>query len=1128
MATEQQRRDVRQELTDELIKLIESGTAPWQKPWDATAAAAALQLPQNPVTGKPYKGGNSIQLLIAASKMGQGEDPRWCTYKQAQAEGWQVKKGAKAQTIQYWKWDREEKRPNPVTGKSETVTVKLEVPSAFYASVFHASQIDGIPAYEAPTVAREEWETVELAEKIIAQSGARIVHDQLDRAFYSPSTDDIHMPPRAAFSSSLDYYEVLLHEIGHWSGHESRLNRDLSGGFGSASYAREELRAQLASLFISAELGVPFNPERHAAYQGSWISALKDDKNEIYQAASQAHKIAEFVIGLSQSPTQEQAQEAVVNQTPVAEAQVLGYGVPPQKDRVMATQNSEKITYEQTADALSFISPNTERDEWAKIGMAIKSEFPGEDGFSLFDNWSQSGESYKASSADSTWKSIKADGGVTIATLLKEAMDGGWKPDDQTQERMSRPVPIPSPERAEAATKEAALKLAKQEQTAAQAAELWEAGTPDVITPYLDRKGVGSYGLRSMPNGVLLVPLVDEEGKLWNVQRILTQRPENADTDKFYLKDGRKSGLFHLIGEITDERPILFAEGYATGASLHEATGNPVVVTFDSGNLVRVAKLFRGFYSQKPMVICGDDDVQNTHNAGRAKAIEAGAAINAPVVFPTADGFTGKDFNDLHDQYGHETGDKLINALIGQTSPVVEPASASEHEHVATPVEAIAPVDTPLTPEVKQASPKIEPPAVAPDSTDATAAASSDEKAAPELANSVENEEITPVVAPTIGGVALFDTVMARLKEQFLFAEGKFYFRDKKTTLAFIDDGKTFKTEHSSPEVVQAIVALAQAKGWKQLHLNGTPEFLSRAWIEASLIGLKVTGYTPEPVDRAKLQERIAVMVKDCIAVPTVALNQATEANPVRNNEPTPLVAKNQSGEPVMASQIRAELRAKGVTEVAAVETTIASLSSVLKTPRAYVGVLLEHGPAPYKFNKDDKRKNYYAKLKTNKGEEVIWGVDIERAMQENAPPIGETILLAYQGSKPVSVKVDVKDDKGLVLGQEDISTNRNEWLAETIQKLHEDAQVGVVTPKVETQPPATGPSVDEVSKSKGLEIVSRAMAINKVPKNIAASSIAAVADGLQSSNQNMNGQHSVKLQKITPTPAPQRVTPIR
>ncbi len=1090
MATEQQRRDVRQELTDELIRMVEAGTAPWQKPWDATAAATALQMPQNPVTGKPYRGGNSIQLLIAATKMGEGDDPRWCTYKQAQAEGWQIKKGSKAQTIQYWKWDDDEKRSNPVTGATDTVKIKRGVPSAFYASVFHASQIDGIPEYQPPTTAREEWQAVELAEKIIAQSGARIVHDQLDRAFYSPNKDDIHIPPRAAFATSLDYYEVVLHEIGHWSGHETRLNRDLSGGFGSASYAREELRAQLASLFMSAELGVPFNPQRHAAYQASWIAALKEDKNEIYQAASQAHQIAEFVIGLSQSPIQEQPQEANSELSPAVESQTLGYGTPPQVDRPSGKASFDRITYERTAEALSFISPNLGRDDWAKIGMAIKSEFPSDDGLSLFDSWSQGGESYKASSVVSTWRSIKAEGGVTIATLLKEAVNGGWKPDQQTQERMSRPAPAPSPERAEAAAKEAALKLVKQEQTAAQAAEMWESGTPDVITPYLDRKGVGSHGLRAMPNGVLLVPLVDEEGKLWNIQRILTQQPENADTDRFYLKDGRKSGLFHLVGEIVEDRPILFAEGYATAASLHEATGHPVVVAFDSGNLVRVANIFRGFYPDKTMVVCGDDDVLNAHNTGRAKAIEAGEAIGATVVFPAAVGFKGKDFNDLLSQYGRETGGKLIKDLLGEMGSTIAPTNGAGAPSVETVIQIGS-------------------------------------KAEPSLINSVEAKEIGPVVAtPNTGGVSLQDTLMARLKEQFLFAEGNFYFRDKKTTLAFIDGGNSFKTEHNQPEVVQAIVALAQARGWKQLYLDGSPEFLSQAWVEASLIGLKVTGYTPAPIDRVKLEERIALQIKDEMAIPKMPFISDTKTTPNRTTEPTPLVTKNNKGEPATISQIRFQLHEKGITDTAAIYTTIAALATVLQTPRSYVGVLLEHGSAPYKFNVDDNRSNYYAKLKTSKGEEVIWGVDIKRAMQENAPAIGEPILLAYQGAKPVKVWAAVKDDKGRVVGQEEITTNRNTWLAETIQKLHEEAQAGVIAAPVDAQPKETGAIDTNLPKGKGHAIVSRALAINQIPKDIAATSVAAVADGLVSSGKNMEGQHTVKLQQKSD--APQRITPIR
>ncbi len=1089
MATEQQRRDVRQELTDELIRMVEAGTAPWQKPWDATAAATALQMPQNPVTGKPYRGGNSIQLLIAATKMGQGDDPRWCTYKQAQAEGWQIKKGSKAQTIQYWKWDDDEKRSNPVTGATDTVKVKRDVPSAFYASVFHASQIDGIPEYQPPTAALAEWEAVELAEKIIAQSGARIVHDQLDRAFYSPNKDDIHLPPRAAFASSLDYYEVVLHEIGHWSGHETRLNRDLSGGFGSASYAREELRAQLASLFMSAELGVPFNPQRHAAYQASWIVALSEDKNEIYQAASQAHQIAEFVIGLSQLPIQEQSQEANSEPSLAVESQTLGYGTPPQVDRPSGKASFDRITYEKTAEALSFISPNHGRDDWAKIGMAIKSEFPGDDGLSLFDSWSQGGESYKASSVVSTWKSIKAEGGVTIATLLKEAVNGGWKPDQQTQERMSRPTPASNPERVEATAKEAALKLVKQEQTAVQAAELWAAGTPDMITPYLVRKGVGSYGLRAMPNGVLLVPLVDEEGKLWNLQRILTQRPDNADTDRFYLKDGRKSGLFHLIGEIAEDQPILFSEGYATGASLHEASGYPVVVAFDSGNLVRVAKLFRDFYPSKPMVVCGDDDVQNIHNTGRAKAIEAGAAIDATVVFPAAEGFKGKDFNDLHSQYGREIGDKLIRGLLGEKISTFSPVP-----EVVTP-----PIET-----GDQTGSEIE----------------------PLLTNSIDQEDAELAVAQTIGGASLLDALMGRLKEQFLFAEDKFYFRDKKTTLAFIDGGQTFKTEHNNLEVVQAIVALAHAKGWKQLHISGSQEFLSQAWVEASLMGLKVTGFTPAPVDRVKLQERITVQIKDDMAIPKQQFNESTQASSSRSTEPTPLVTKNNKGEPATISQIRLQLREKGITDAAAIETTIASLATVLNTPRSYVGVLLEHGEAPYKFNTQEKRNNYYAKLQTARGEEVVWGVDIKRAMEEHNPPIGEPILLAYQGAKPVQFKVAVRDDAGRVVGQEEITTNRNTWLAETIQKLHDEAQIGVITPLVESQSKEASSINTELSKGKGFQIVSRAMAINRIPKDIAASTVAAVAESLLSSGQNLGGQHSVKLQQVPTTS--QSITPSR
>lgn len=1114
MATEQQRRDIRQELTDELVRLVEEGVAPWQKPWDPTAAAAAFQLPINPVTGKTYRGGNSIQLIIAASKIGRSEDPRWCTYKQAQAQGWQVKKGAKAQTIQYWKWEREETRQSPVTGNSETVSVKLDSPSAFYASVFHASQIEGIGIYEPPPMAKERWEIVALAEEIIEKSGSRIIHDQLDRAFYAPHLDEIHLPPRAAFETQLDYYEVLLHEIGHWTGHESRLNRDLSGGFGSPRYAREELRAQLASLFLSAEIGIPYNPQRHAAYQANWVEALKNDKNEIYQAASQAHQIAEYVIGLSKTFTLSKSLDVNVMQQPSESNDVQGYGVRPNKENIMAQQNVNPNKFGQVAEALNFISSSTGRDEWVKIAMAIKSEFSGDDGFSLFDSWSQSGDNYKASSAVSTWQSIKAEGGITISTLFNAAIQGGWKPPEATQESIRQPKPefTSGPKDDTTSQNEKALKLAKQEQTAAQALELWESGTPDTITPYLERKGVDSHGLRAMPNGILLVPLVDEDGKLWNLQRILPNQPENADTDKFYLKDGRKSGLFHVIGDIQENSQILFAEGYATGASLHEATKNPVVITFDSGNLVRVAKLFREFYPSRPMVVCGDDDVANTHNTGRKKALEAGSAIGSPVIFPQAEGFSGKDFNDLIAQYGRDVGGQQINRLLNLANSNVSQSL------MPSPPDQVVQMDEPHQQPAEQATSSPIPTPGSVDSEDDIGASENFEtEAQPAFINTVENEDISPALAPMEDGRSLLDKVTASLKDQFLFADGKFYFRDKNTTLAFVDDGKTFKTQHSHPEVVQAIVALAHAKGWKQLHINGSLDFMRKTWLEASLLGLNVSGYVPDPLDHAKLKERRAVMATDMADKPSANLNSVTTSDRSLDIQSVSNMAASVQRESILQAQIREQLKATGVKDEKALDTTIASVSDLLKTPRVYVGVLLEHGDAPYKFNKNEKRHNYFAKLKSADGEQTIWGVDIKRAFEENAPRIGETILLAHQGSQPVTVSVDLTDPKGQVVGQEKITTERNIWIAESLQKLHEEAQVGVVISRQEgAQPASTDLNTQAMTQNKGLEIVARAMAINQVPKDIATSSIAALAESLQTTHQPQSKVMHVRFEQAS------------
>ena len=293
-------RDFRQDLTNTIVGLIESGTAPWQKPWSPDDAGQALSLPFNATTGRAYRGANSVYLMARQMQMGS-VDPRWCTYKQAQAQGWQVRKGEKGTTVEYWQFEREEERLRE-DGSTEKVNVRLSQPRVFYATVFNAHQIDGIPPRQ-PSVAKNQWEVSEAAERVLSSCGVSIHHDQHDSAYYAPASDSIHLPPRASFARQEDYYEVALHEVGHSTGHSSRLNRNLTGGFGTPEYAREELRAQMCSLYLSAELGVPFNPERHAAYQASWVKALKEDKNEIFRAARDAELMADYVIGLSREKT---------------------------------------------------------------------------------------------------------------------------------------------------------------------------------------------------------------------------------------------------------------------------------------------------------------------------------------------------------------------------------------------------------------------------------------------------------------------------------------------------------------------------------------------------------------------------------------------------------------------------------------------------------------------------------------------------------------------------------------------------------------------------------------------------------------------------------------------------------
>lgn len=306
-----------EKVANAIIEQLKEGTAPWQKPWTGGQKFS----PHNPVSGVTYKGGNSLYLMARQQKEGY-DDSRWLTYQQAKDMGGQVKKGEKGTECRFWQWSKEEtvkdEQGRPVRdkeGKEVKQRVPLERPIVRSFVVFNAEQVDGMPPLpdrpQAPS-----WEANERAEAILKNSGAKIEHHFKDRAFYRPSEDKICLPEKGQFANEGGYYGTALHELNHWTGHESRLGRDLVHPFGSPGYAREELRAEIASLMLSDELGIPHDPEQHVSYVGSWIKALEEDPREILRASADAQKITNFVLAFDPLRQKQEQQENITQPTP--------------------------------------------------------------------------------------------------------------------------------------------------------------------------------------------------------------------------------------------------------------------------------------------------------------------------------------------------------------------------------------------------------------------------------------------------------------------------------------------------------------------------------------------------------------------------------------------------------------------------------------------------------------------------------------------------------------------------------------------------------------------------------------------------------------------------------------------
>ena len=759
-----------EEFAEKVIEMLEQGAAPWQKPWTANQDLA----PHNPVSGTVYRGGNRLWLSMMCQ-----EDPRWMTFNQASEAGYKIRKGSKSVPIEFATFEKRvdvlDENGNPVldeNGKPKKEIIKLDKPIYQQFRVFNGSQIEGLPPLE-PGKPLYEWEPLEKAESILEKSGAKISHDQADMAFYSSSTDEIHLPPKSNFDAPDKYYATALHELGHWAGHESRLNRDMSGPFGSEKYAREELRAEIGSWMLGQDIGIGHDPGQHAAYVESWIKALKEDPLEIMRACRDAEQIKDYVLGLDLdiqrekgmektneiSPEENKHEPVIERESRPAPGKTWLYVPREEKDKAKALgarwdwranswyapQGTDLVPLKQwltppekTAEAALegpaqqaavakapvqeaaaatektwLYVPRKEKDQAKAVGARWDKEAqlwyaPQGTDMSRLERWSRPPERVNLQTTldprqefaeklaelglDLKGELPEIDGEIHRVPLLDKhskagayclySNDGrpaGWAQNFVSGEKVNlvatgvrlSPEEMEYQRQAQAIRRLEAEK--KREQVYDLAAQRCRAffakrSPASSVNAYLQAKGVEAFGLKESPSGKeLLVPLQNKDGEIRSIQYIA------EDGSKRFESGGQKKGCFHVIGSASENSPnVLICEGYATGASLHQATGLPVAVAFDAGNLKPVAEALKEKFPNSTLTLCADNDHSNKLNVGLEKAKDAALAVNGKVVFPR---FTSEemsrgltDFNDLHQARGlKKVQEQVFEQSLGKT-----------------------------------------------------------------------------------------------------------------------------------------------------------------------------------------------------------------------------------------------------------------------------------------------------------------------------------------------------------------------------------------------------------------------------------------------------------------------------
>ncbi len=772
-------------VSNKIIEALEAGVAPWQKPW--SGAQLYQTYPYNAKSLKSYSGINNVNLMLEAQINGYS-DPRWLTYKQATELGINVNKGEKGTTVQYWKYKEEKDvvdENGKVIGKE---TIKLENPKVFYSTVFNAQQTT-LPPLEQEQLPQIDFNPNEMAEKILKNSGADIRESGSNRAYYMPTHDYIQLPLREQFNSAAEFYSTALHELGHWTGHKTRLDRDLSGGFGSESYAKEELRAEISSFMMSQRLGIDFDPSNHYSYVHSWIKVLREDNKEIFRASRDAEKITDYVEGLSMEKEKEieqtfEAQTKYAVYDPISltailtantlddlkekyisleknrsfndsfdDSNILVFSLKQREDGKWAANIKIEVDWdkfeksisqaqEQSLDKQTYLYvPKEEKEaaksvgcrwdaenkawyapkgielqkvsEWILDNQQFKngiSEYVTTGGsnpiVSFKDELEKRGfelrgepvangriQSVHIHGHDSSTRNgryaIHEDGVPTLwlkdwKTGIEETIkhkDSHFKAgaDDKTIETQKE---INRIKNVQFVCDKDRMHYAVAKRLEAEITNLSDA-TADNF--YLAKKGIEpTAGVKVDGYGNLVIPFHDVGGSIKTAQKIILQK--DGTYLKLFEKGGGKNGNFHGIEydpyyTNPDTDTVIFCEGYATGASINQATGYGVLVTGDSGNLKSVMENYLDVQKNniKTIIIAADNDIYrgSNKNVGLIKAKEAAAYITEKypdlknkisIAIPsfTSDEIKNKatDFNDIHKSRGLKTVKTQINVAV--------------------------------------------------------------------------------------------------------------------------------------------------------------------------------------------------------------------------------------------------------------------------------------------------------------------------------------------------------------------------------------------------------------------------------------------------------------------------------